>query len=100
MATAVGRTISHLRVKASWVSEMPYTIWKLSDPQSAAVFLAQYDSAVADGVELHRVAKRFGERNGELHDGILHFLFTFVCRFFHESLSPCQLFFQPLPTFQ
>ena len=69
LVAACGRLLSHIALKAAWVHELPFSIWKVVDPESASAFLAQYDQAVAEGCQLHRVARRFGEHGGEFrHD--------------------------------
>ena len=54
---AVTRVLCVAQLKFAWVHELPYLIWQVHSPRTAAHFLATYDAAQTPQ---HRVSTRFG----------------------------------------
>ena len=57
---ALTRMLAVADLKLSWVDDLPFSIWQIDSPASAAKFLKTYDASPGR----HRVSVRFGE--GEL----------------------------------
>jgi hypothetical protein len=55
---AITRMLAVAHLKLSWVYELPYFIWQVHSPETAAKFLAMFESSQTPQ---HRIAVRFAE---------------------------------------